>query len=99
MSFGEPHPFPEREAPTILSVSGQQRQEGWSCRTESLWNTLSKNLDIGSSRQAHSKVVTVLNYCVMKAYGGMEEQIHICFMSTLDRSEWSGLWPSCFTSR
>jgi hypothetical protein len=32
MWFGEPHPFPERESPTILSASGQQRQEGWSCR-------------------------------------------------------------------
>ena len=28
--FGEPHPFPERASPTILSASGQWRQEGWS---------------------------------------------------------------------
>ena len=28
--FGEPHPFPERASPTILSASGQRRQEGWS---------------------------------------------------------------------
>jgi len=33
MWFGEPNPFPERGSPTILSTSGQQRYEGWSCRT------------------------------------------------------------------
>jgi hypothetical protein len=31
MWFGEPHPFPERGSPTILSMSGKQRYEGWSC--------------------------------------------------------------------
>ena len=34
MWFGEPHPFPERGSPTILSASGQQSYKGWSCR---LW--------------------------------------------------------------
>jgi len=32
MSFGEPHPFPERGSPTRLSTSGRQSYEGWSCR-------------------------------------------------------------------
>jgi hypothetical protein len=32
MWFGEPHPFPERGSPTILSASGQKRYKGWSCR-------------------------------------------------------------------
>ena len=31
MWFDEPHPFPERGSRTILSGSGQQRYEGWSC--------------------------------------------------------------------
>ena len=32
MWFGEPHPFPERGSPTILSTSGQQRYKGWWCK-------------------------------------------------------------------
>jgi len=35
MSFGEPHPFPERGSPTRLSESGQQSYEGRSCRLSS----------------------------------------------------------------
>ena len=31
MWFGESHPFHERGSPAILSTSGQQRYEGWSC--------------------------------------------------------------------
>ena len=31
MWFSEPLPFPERGSPIILSTSGQQRYEGWSC--------------------------------------------------------------------
>jgi hypothetical protein len=30
--FGEQHPFPERESPTRLRMSGQQSYKGWSCR-------------------------------------------------------------------
>jgi hypothetical protein len=32
MWLGEPHPFPERGSPTILSTLGQQRYEGRSCK-------------------------------------------------------------------
>jgi len=32
MQFGEPHPFPGRGSPTRLSASGQQSDEGCSCR-------------------------------------------------------------------
>jgi hypothetical protein len=39
MWFGEPHPFPERGSPTLLSTSGQQRYEGWWCRSF-FFNTL-----------------------------------------------------------
>jgi len=33
MWFGEPHASPERISPTRLSMSGQTRYKGWSCKT------------------------------------------------------------------
>jgi len=41
MWFGEPHVFPERGSPTILSMLGQKRYKGWLCRTNTThWQAL-----------------------------------------------------------